>query len=60
MENTNNSVQQIRDIILNDIEEFKNEPRNPELYSSNEFALKVHKKEIFLRILKLIDESGIK
>jgi len=58
--NEKTPVEQIKDILTISIIKFKNTPKTPELFDTNDYALKVHQKEVFLRVLRILNESGLK
>lgn len=61
MEKTDKTpVEQIKEILANDIARFERIPKTPKLFESNDYALKVHQKEVFLRVLRILNESGLK
>lgn len=53
-------VEQIKEILSTNISKFQKIPKTPELFESNDYCYKVHQKEVFLRVLRILNESGLK
>jgi hypothetical protein len=59
MEKTTDDIKHIKEIMEKYIENFKSIPRTPETFESKDFHLLVHKKEVFNRILQILETSNL-
>ena len=52
-----NTTEKIKKLINDDIKEISEIKKTPQLMESNEYALLLHKKEIYNRILRILDDN---
>lgn len=54
------SIDKIRELLVNNIDRITNQTKNEYMFLTNEYSLIVHEKEVCKRLLRILDESGLK
>lgn len=54
------SIDKIRELLVNNINRITNQPKDEHMFLTNEYCLRLHEKEVCKRLLRILDESGLK
>jgi len=54
------SIDKIRELLLNNIDRISNQPKDERMFLTNEYSLLIHEKEVCKRLLRILNESGLK
>jgi|DEB0MinimDraft_4_1074332.scaffolds.fasta_scaffold126283_2 hypothetical protein len=54
------SIDKIRELLVNNINRIANQPKDEHMFLTNEYSLRLHEKEVCKRLIRIIDESGLK
>ncbi len=50
----------VKEQLLNNVRSIDNQPKTLEMLCTNEYSLVLHEKEVCKRLIRIIDESGLK
>jgi hypothetical protein len=50
----------VKEQLLNNVRSIDNQPKTLEMLCTNEYSLVLHEKEVCKRLIRILDESGLK
>jgi hypothetical protein len=53
-------ILKVKEQLLNNVRKIENQPKTLEMLCTNEYSLTLHEKEVSKRLIRIIDESGLK